>query len=132
MRCNGDFCLIMLQSACSMSLLLHSILRRYYRTFDAPWGSSRSVLSPQLGWDCCFSGSSLNTFNLSRQHGGRLHQPSQLPSPGRAKSVTMPSPCGLVSPTVGPYPPSTDYISDDLRSARITPWLRPEPCNSPA
>jgi Isochorismatase family len=31
-----------------------------------------------------------------------------------------------------PYPPSTDYVSDDLRSAGPTPWLRPEPCNSPA
>src|SRR4051812_39385357 len=24
------------------------------------------------------------------------------------------------------YPPSTDYISDDLRSAKIMRWLRPE------
>ena len=36
------------------------------------------------------------------------------------------------SPTVAPYSPSTDYASDDLRSARLTPWLRPEPCNLPA
>src|SRR5215831_851949 len=39
---------------------------------------------------------------------------------------------GLVSPTVAPYPPSTDYISDDLRSAKIMPWLRPELGNSRA
>ena len=38
---------------------------------------------------------------------------------------------GPVSPTVAPYPPSTDYTSDDLKSAKITPWLRPEPGNSP-
>jgi len=39
---------------------------------------------------------------------------------------------GPVSPTVAPYPPSTDYTSDDLRPAKITPWLRPALCNSPA
>jgi hypothetical protein len=33
---------------------------------------------------------------------------------------------GPVSPTVVPYPPSSDYTCDDLRSARLTPWLRPE------
>src|SRR5271169_6110140 len=38
---------------------------------------------------------------------------------------------GPVSPTVAPYSPSTDYTSDDLRPAKITPWLRPELCNSP-
>src|SRR6478609_8852703 len=32
----------------------------------------------------------------------------------------------LVSPTVAPYPPSTDYTCDDLRSAKIMRWLRPE------
>jgi hypothetical protein len=36
--------------------------------------------------------------------------------------MSTPGSSGLVSPTVAPYPPSTDYISDDLRSARITPW----------
>ena len=36
---------------------------------------------------------------------------------------------GPVSPTVAPYPPSTDYTCDDLRSARLTLWLRPELCS---
>ena len=31
-----------------------------------------------------------------------------------------------------PYSPSTDYTCDDLRSARLTPWLRPELCSFPA
>src|SRR5215813_4690507 len=47
-------------------------------------------------------------------------------------TMSTPGSCGLVSPTVAPYPPSTDYTSDDLMSAKIMPWLRPELCNSPA
>lgn len=37
----------------------------------------------------------------------------------------------LDAPIVAPYRPSTDYISDDLRFVKITPWLRPLPI-SPA
>src|SRR6185295_16551998 len=37
-----------------------------------------------------------------------------------------------VSSTVAPYPPSTDYTCDDLRSAKLTPWLRPELCSFPS
>src|SRR5262245_11736447 len=40
--------------------------------------------------------------------------------------MSTPGSSDLVSPTVAPYPPSTDYISDDLRSAKIMRWLRPE------
>src|SRR3974390_870814 len=32
--------------------------------------------------------------------------------------MSTPGSSGLVSPTVAPYPPSTDHISDDLRSAK--------------
>src|SRR6185437_9072303 len=41
-------------------------------------------------------------------------------------TMSTPGSSGLVSPTVAPYPPSTDYTSDDLGSAKIMPWLRPE------
>src|SRR6476646_9038594 len=41
-------------------------------------------------------------------------------------TMSTPGSSDLVSPTVAPYPPSTDYISDDLRSAKIMRWLRPE------
>ena len=47
-------------------------------------------------------------------------------------TMSTPGSSGLVSPTVAPYPPSTDYTCDDLRSARLTPWLRPELCSFPA
>src|SRR5262252_6117011 len=45
-------------------------------------------------------------------------------------TMSTPGSSRLVSPTVAPYPPSTDYISDDLGSAKIMPWLRPELGNS--
>src|SRR5215510_13431215 len=45
-------------------------------------------------------------------------------------TMITPGSSSLVSPTVAPYPPSTDYISDDLRSTKIKPWLRPELGNS--
>ena len=47
-------------------------------------------------------------------------------------TMSTPGSSDLVSPTVAPYSPSTDYISDDLKSAKIMPWLRPELCNSRA
>src|ERR1700758_2649863 len=47
-------------------------------------------------------------------------------------TMSTPGSSSLVSPTFAPYPPSTDYIFDDLRSAKITPWLRPELGNSRA
>ena len=50
-------------------------------------------------------------------------------APGTMSTSGSSSP---VSPTVAPYPPSTDYTCDDLRPARLTPWLRPELCSFPA
>src|SRR6476659_7960227 len=64
-----------------------------------------------------------------------LYGSSQTGTRSLTRALGTVSPTGSsspVSPTVAPYAPSTDYTSDDLRPAKITPWLRPEPCNSPA
>src|SRR5215469_9433934 len=57
---------------------------------------------------------------------------NQIINPCSVGTMSTPGSSGLVSPTVAPYPPSTDYISDDLRPARLTPWRRPELCSFPA
>jgi hypothetical protein len=49
-----------------------------------------------------------------------------------AGTMATPGSSGPVSPIVAPNSPSTDYISDDLRSTSLALWLGPELCSPPA